>query len=191
MNISKTLTPEEREELVFQIISWLKKWGLWEEVRLYTADTCYSSSGDTEEPSQCGWRGWTDVWVSPRGEVFCEEFRKETGGVQILMDYDSLPLESLFESGTYSADFDALPDAARITLFRNINLFTLWKEQLGVDDWYQEMEDFRQNLNASRHGEYRREYTWTAAQLVLMEFRKLLEPYQLFWYNHNGRVRLA
>ena len=73
------LSAEDREELAYKLICWMKKWGLWDHTTLFSRETHYSS-GIISKLARPGWRGWEDVWTSP----YTGEFREELDTDQFL-----------------------------------------------------------------------------------------------------------
>ena len=120
------LSAEDREELAYKLICWMKKWGLWEDTTLFSRETHYSS-GIISKLARPGWRGWEDVWTSP----YTGEFREELDTDQFLVDC-SYTLETLLEYKLYAAEFGSLPADTQTALLRRTDLFE------ACVDWYGE-----------------------------------------------------
>ena len=39
--MKKTMSPEQSENLAYDIILYLQKWGMWKEISIYTGGKCY------------------------------------------------------------------------------------------------------------------------------------------------------
>lgn len=120
------LSAEDREELAYKLICWMKKWGLWEDTTLFSRETNYSSD-IISKLARPGWRGWEDVWTSP----YTGEFREELDTAQFLVEC-SRTLETLLEFKLYAAEFDSLPADTQTALLRRTDLFE------ACVDWYGE-----------------------------------------------------
>lgn len=120
------LSAEDREELAYKLICWMKKWGLWDHTTLFSRETHYSS-GIISKLARPGWRGWEDVWTSP----YTGEFREKLDTDQFLVDCN-YTLGTLLEYKLYAAEFDSLPADTQTALLRRTDLFE------ACVDWYGE-----------------------------------------------------
>ncbi len=213
--------PEELEELVAQIVCWLKKWAFWDDSStIYSREKAFSGfSGMADffgmaERKQSGWRNQEDVWAwDYRFEELGENLQmllNELGYVLVMDCSDSL--SRLFAQGTYSADFDSLPDAAQVSLLHRMDLFELcedwWYERYleeGVRfeatefdsfDEYWELESENQEefkleqfKNCLREPRLSNGYNEEAAKLIRRELDEILKSYRLLcWTNASGDI---
>lgn len=211
---SVELSAEDRGELAYKLICWMKKWGLWEYTTLFSREICYSS-GSISKLARPGWRGWADVWTAPLSEEFTEEFREELDTVQLLVDCGG-PLEALLESKRYTAEFYRLPADAQAALLRRTDLFEAcvdWygeylERGMGFDDTEFDSFDEYWSLESVNRDDFKREllmdhlrvplysgiadtaYNEKVAELLLHELEGILEPYHLSYYCYYGTARL-
>lgn len=209
------LSAEDREELAYKLICWMKKWGLWEYTTLFSRETCYSS-GIISELARPGWRSWEDVWTAPLSEEFTEEFREDLDTVQFLVDCGGTSLETLLESKLYAAEFGSLPADAQTALLRRTDLLEAcvdWygeylESGMGFDDtkfdsfdeyWALESvnrDDFKlellmEHLCAPLYGGISdTTYNEKVAELILLELEEILKIYYLSYYCYYGTARL-
>ena len=54
------LSAEDREELAYKLICWMKKWGLWDHTTLFSRETHYSSGIISELARLAGLGGCMD-----------------------------------------------------------------------------------------------------------------------------------
>lgn len=211
------LSAEDREELAYKLICWMKKWGLWDHTTLFSRETHYSS-GIISKLAQPGWRGWEDVWTSP----YTGEFREKLDTDQFLVDCN-YTLGTLLEYKLYAAEFDSLPADTQTALLRRTDLFEAcvdwYGEYLesggGFDDtefdsfdeyWILESvnrDDFKLELLMEYlyaplyggmtvlHGVIEdTAYNKKVAELPLHELEGILEPYHLSYYCYYGVANL-
>lgn len=208
------LSAEDREELAYKLICWMKKWGLWEDTTLFSRETHYSS-GIISKLARPGWRGWEDVWTSP----YTGEFREELDTDQFLVDC-SYTLETLLEYKLYAAEFGSLPADTQTALLRRTDLFEAcvdwYGEYLesggGFDDTEFDSFDEYWILESVNRDDFKlwllRDYLYApldggrfsviedtaynkkVAELPFHELEGILEPYHLSYYCYCGVAHL-
>lgn len=134
---------KELEGSAYEIICWLKKWGMWD-ATIYSGGKRFSSFHVGKEQEISGWRGLADVWVAPCRAEDCDEYfqymlNENMFTIDIGLGIDLLNL--LFKRGLYAADFDCLPDDAQMFILRHINLFE------SCVNWYDEYLECGEGLD--------------------------------------------
>lgn len=221
MKIKNGLSAEQLEELVYKVICWMKKWGLWDFSTIFSRGKAFSSYHKradyfgTAERKQSGWRGWEDVWVWGYG---LEEMGED---LQDILDCYALAIECgdsldlLLEQGIYTAEFDSLPDAAQICLLRHMALFESceqWWHDIYLEEGvcFQDTEfdsfDEYWELESVNQEEFKLEllkqclrdpresigYNGEVAKLVLGELDEILKPYHLqYWADSYCDISLC
>ena len=215
MKKRKTLTDEELDELLYEVIRFLKDWGLWESVSIYCvpAGKQFSSYAEEDSDAPQGFREIPDVWISEYYKTYCASEDPSGGKDQtmVIMGEGDTPLNTLL-NGNYSAEFSELSGDAQQFILQHEELLGDWYEwyqeepQLDETEFdsyeeYRELEDERQDtfkkeqivtfLRDEKYESYDgEEFREGLAELISQKFYGLLDKYhQDHWCDHTiGKI---
>ena len=155
----RTLTDEELDELLYEVIRFLKDWCLWESVSICCAPAGkqFISYAEEDLDTPQGLREIPDVWISEYCETHCAPEYLGGGKDQtmVIMCEGETPLNNLL-NGNYSAEFSELSGDAQQFILQHEELLGDWYEwyreepQLDETEFdsyeeYRELEDERQD----------------------------------------------